>query len=73
MRLTFGDVEVEEVGIEQRLYDTSDDSNGIKVAIVVIAVDPVDQIHGSVQTKRKQIVARDVFSLPGLAHHEQLR
>jgi hypothetical protein len=69
---TFGDVEVEEVAVQHRLHNSCYDSNEVVVILSPVAVDPVEQIEGSVHAEGKQIVRGDALSLAGLGHHEKL-
>ena len=70
---TFGDVEVEEVTVEDRLDQACHDGDEVKEALEVVAPDPVEEIERAVDAQRKQVVARDGLRLARLAHHEQLR
>ncbi len=42
------------------------------MAVLVVAVEPVEEVEGTVRPQGKEIVARDVLGLTGLLHHEQL-
>lgn len=70
---TFGDVEVEEVAVEDRLDQACHDGDEVEEALEVVAPDPVEEIERAVDAQRKQVVARDGLRLARLAHHEQLR
>jgi hypothetical protein len=48
---TFGDVEVEEVGVEQRLQRAGGNSDGVNVAVQVVSVYPVADVERSVPAR----------------------
>ena len=52
---TFGDVEIEEVAVEDGLDATSNDSNQIEKAFEVEAVNPVEEIESTVRTYKREI------------------
>lgn len=54
--ITFGDIEVEEVAIQDSLNDTSYDSNPVLEVLAVIAVNPVEDVQGTVRAQSKQIM-----------------
>ena len=70
---TFGDVEVEEVAVEDRLDQACHDGDEVEEALEVEAPDPVDEVQGSVEAQEEQVVGGDGLRLPGLADHEELR
>ena len=72
-RPTLGDVEIEEVAIEHGLDATGHHGNQVKEALRIVAVDPVEDVKGSVDAQGKQVVAGDGLCLSSLADHEQLR
>lgn len=51
--LTFGDIEVEEVTVEQRLHTASDDGYDVIEAFVVVPPYPVDKVEGPVRAESK--------------------
>ena len=63
---TFGDVQVEEVAIEDGLNNTRDDGNPVLEALGVVAVNPVEDVQETVGSERKQVVGSDRFSLSSL-------
>lgn len=67
-----GVVNVEEIRVEDRLDDASDDGDDIEMALGEITVHPVRDVEGSVGTERKQIVRGDGFGLAGPLQHEEL-
>ena len=70
---TFGDVEVEEIAVEDRLDQAGHDGNEVKEALEVVAPDPVEEIERAVHAQCEQVVAGDGLRLARLAHHEELR
>lgn len=72
-RLTFGDVEIEEITIENSLYDSGDDGDDIEAIFIVVPVDPVKHVKASVGAERKQVVASNRLRLASLTDHKQLR
>jgi len=74
-RLSFqylGDVEIEEVDVEDSLNDSSNNSNGIKETFSVVTIDPVENVKTTVGSQHKQVVAGDGLSFSSLGHHEKL-
>lgn len=69
---TLGNVEVEKVGKKHGLHNAGSNGNGIKVALSVVPVDPVQDVEASVETEGKEIVRGDVFCFASLGDHEQL-
>ena len=67
-----GDVQVEEVTVEDCLDTASHDGNHVVEGLGVVAVDPVENVEAAVGAKCKEVVAGDALSLPGFGHHEQL-
>lgn len=72
MKLTFSDIKVEEVTVEDSLDHTSHDGNHVKEALEIETPDPVEEIEGPIQTQAEQVVGGDCLSLTSLADHEQL-
>lgn len=70
---TFGDIEVEEIAVEDRLDQAGHDGDEVEEALEMIAPDPVEEIERAVDAQREQVVAGDGLRLARLAHHEQLR
>ena len=67
-----GDVQVEEVTVEDGLNDPGYNGDGIVEILIVIAVDPVEDVEATVRAESKEIVAGDGLRLAGLADHEEL-
>lgn len=72
IQLAFGDIQIEEVAVENRLNTSSNDHDQIKEGFHVVAVNPVDYVEGTVKTQGKQVMACYGFSLTSLVQHEQL-
>ena len=53
--LTLGDVEIEEVAVEDGLHTSGHDGDQIKEALRVVAVDPVEDVQSPVQAHCKKI------------------
>lgn len=70
---TFSDVEIEEVTVENGLHDASHDSDDVEAVLVVVPVDPVEDVQAAVRAQSKQVVAGDGFRLTCLTDHKQLR
>lgn len=68
----FGDIEVEEIAVEDCLDQASNDGDEVKEALEVVAPDPIEEIECTVDTQCKQVMAGDGLRLTRLAHHEQL-
>ena len=73
IRSTLGDVEVEEVAIENSLDTAGDDCDEVVEAFGVVAVDPIEDIESAVDAKCKEVVRGDRFSFACLADQVQLR
>jgi len=69
----FGDVEIEEVAVEDGLDASGHNSNDVIEAFSVVSVDPVENVEAAVGAKSEQVVAGDALSLSSLGHHEELR
>ena len=67
-----GDVEVEEVAVQDRLDTAGHNGDHVVEGLCVVAVDPVENVEAAVGTEGEEVVAGDALSLPGLGHHEQL-
>lgn len=68
----FGNVQVEEVTVQDGLDDTSHNGNHVKESLEVETPDPVEEIKGTVHAQEEQIVGGDSLSLSSLANHEEL-
>lgn len=71
--LTFCDIKVEEIAIQDGLDHSSHNGDHVKEALKVEPPDPVEEIKGTVDTQAEQIVGGDGLSLSGLTDQEQLR
>ena len=71
--ITFGDVEIKEVAVEDGLYASSHDRDKVEKTFHIITINPVQDVQRSVDSQRKQIVACYRLRLASLADHEKLR
>lgn len=71
--LTFCDIKVKEVTIQDGLDHPSHNSDHVKEALKVEPPDPVEEIEGTVDTQAEQIVCGDGLGLAGLTDQEELR
>lgn len=71
--LTSGEVQIEEITVEDGLNHTGHHSDLIEESLHVITPDPVTQIKRSIQTQKEQIVCGDGLGFTRLSDHEQLR
>ena len=67
-----GDVEIEEVAVEDSLDHAGHDGDDVVECLVVVAEDPVEDVQTAVGAEGEQVVAGDRLGLPGLGDHEQL-
>ena len=67
-----GDVEIEEVAVEDGLDAAGNDGDDVVEPLVVVAVDPVENVESAVGAEREEIVAGDGLGLAGLGDHEEL-
>lgn len=72
-KLTFCDIKVEEVTIEDGLDHPGHDGDHVKEALKVEPPDPVEEIESTVDTQAEQVVGSDGLSLSRLADQEELR
>lgn len=70
--LTFCDVEVEEIAVEDGLHDAGHHRDLVEEALCVIAPHPVGDVEGSVEAEEEQVVGGDGLRLAGLGDHEEL-
>lgn len=68
-------VNVEKVAVENRLDNSGDNGNPIHLMLGLgdVAVDPVGDIEGAVDSESEQIVGRDGLGLARALQHKQLR
>lgn len=71
--LTFCDIKVEEVTIQDGLDHSSHNSDHVKEALKVEPPDPVEEIEGTVDTQAEQVMSGDGLGLSGLTDQEELR
>lgn len=71
--VTFCDVKIEEVTVEDSLDASGDHGDQVEESLGVVAVDPVEYVQRPVAAEGKQIMARDRLGLAGLTDHKQLR
>lgn len=71
--LTFCNIQIEEIAVQDGLHNTSDDGNHVKESLKVEPPYPVDEVQGSVESEEEQVVGGDGLSFAGLADHEKLR
>lgn len=69
---TLGNIQIEEITVQDGLHNSSHNSNEVKEAFKVVSVDPVQEVQPSVGAQGEQVVAGDGFRLACLADHEQL-
>lgn len=70
--LTFCNIQIEEVAVEDGLHHPGNDGDHVKEALKVEPPYPVDEVEGSVESQEEQVVGGDGLSLTGLADHEKL-
>lgn len=70
---TFGDVEIEEITVEDGLYHPRNDSDLVIEILCVVAPDPVGNVESTVEAQEEKVVCRDGLCFPCLADHEELR
>ncbi len=73
MKLTFGDVKVEEVTVEDSLDHSGHNGDQVEEAFKVETPNPVEKIESPIQAQAEQVVGGDGLCLAGLADHEKLR
>lgn len=64
--LTFGNVQIEEVTVENGLDCTGKDHNQVVVALRKVSVDPVQQVERPIAAQSEQIMARNALGLARL-------
>lgn len=67
------DVEIEEVGVENSLDDSGDNGDHIKEVLVVVTVDPVDDVKSTISSEGEEIMGSDCLGVSSLGEHEELR
>lgn len=68
-------VDVEKVAVENRLDQAGDNGNPIHLMVGLgdVAVDPVGDVEGAVESEGEEVVSRDGFCLASALQHKQLR
>lgn len=54
-----GDVKIEEIGVENSLYNSGNNDNWIEIVLGVVAVNPVENVESAVGAKSEQVVSSD--------------
>lgn len=72
-RLTFGDVQVEEVAVEDGLDHTGHNGDQVEEAFEVVTPEPVEDVEGPIHAQAEQVVGGDGLSLASLTDHKELR
>jgi len=70
--VTFGDIEIEEITIEDSLDTSCNYGNEVEETLWVIAIDPVENVQRTVAAECKQVVAGNCLSFARFADHKQL-
>lgn len=70
---TFGNVEIEEVAVEDGLHHTGHHRDLVVELLGVVAPDPVGDVEGAVEAQEEKVVGGDGLRFPRLADHEELR
>lgn len=70
---TFGDIEIEEIAVEDGLYHSRNHSNLVVEVLSVVAPDPVGKVECTIETQEEEVVGCDGLCLPCLTDHEELR
>jgi len=67
------DIEIEEIGIENGLNDTSDDGDRIEECLRVVAIDPVENIQRTIGAEGEKIMSSYRLRRACLGQQEELR
>ena len=59
---TASDVEIEEIGVQDGLNDSSHNSNRVEERFGVVAEDPVQDVESTVGSESKQVMGSNGFS-----------
>lgn len=70
--LTFRDIQVKKVAVEDGLYYSRHHSNLIVEVLCVVAPDPVCKVESAIEAQEEKVVCRDSFSFTCFANHEKL-
>lgn len=65
-------VDVEEVRVENSLYNTSDNRNDIEVTLGEVSINPVRNVQCTVKTQGEKIVRSNRLCFSGSLKHEKL-
>jgi len=66
------DIQVEEVAVEDGLHTTRHNSDQVEESGVVVSVDPVEDVEGTVRSQCEQVVRGDGLRFTRLRDHEEL-
>ncbi len=70
--LTSGEVQIEEIAVEDGLDDTGHHGDLVDESLRVIAPHPVSEVQRAVQAQKEQVVCGDGLGLARLSDHEEL-
>ena len=70
--ITFGNIQVKEITVKCCLNTSSNDGNKIIESLIVVSIDPIDNVQSTVGPQCKQVVASDTFCFTSLGDHKQL-
>lgn len=70
--ITFGNIQVEEVTVKCCLNTSSNDGNKIIESLIIVSIDPIDNVQRAVNPQCKQVVASDTLCFTSLGDHKQL-
>ena len=70
--ITFGNIQVEEVTVKCCLNTSSNDGNKIIESLIIVSIDPIDNVQSAVSPQCKQVVASDTLCFTSLGDHKQL-
>ena len=68
----FGDVEIEEIAIENSLDASGNDGDDVIETFAVVSEDPVEDVEATIGAESKQVVASNALGFSGLGHHKKL-
>lgn len=66
MSITFSNIQIEEVTVQSCLNTSSNNGNKIVESLIVVAINPVDDVQCTIGTQSKKVVAGDTFSFTSL-------
>jgi hypothetical protein len=65
-KLTFSNEKIKDITVKNSLHDSSYNGDEVIMIFKIIAVDPVEEIQGTIRAKRKEIMRRDALCLASL-------